>query len=121
MQLWHSTVDAPRTPNRVSAGEWVTLTVGTWPIEPGQDVWITVGVRRRSGETVESRMQAAWQRNSGVNSYWRAEIGPFADGEVVHYTIHGRSAAHYVETAAPPFEVGPKLNVALLWHQHQPS
>lgn len=120
MQLWHSTVDAPRTPNRVSAGEWVTLTVGTWPIEPGQDVWITVGVRRRSGETVESRMQAAWQRNSGVNSYWRAEIGPFADGEVVHYTIHGRSAAHYVETAAPPFEVGPKLNVALLWHQHQP-
>jgi len=120
MQLWHLTPDAPRTPHRVNAGAWVTLTLGTWPIEPGQDVWATVRVHRPSGDTVESRVQAAWQRNSEGNTYWRAEIGPFADGEVVHYTIHGRSAANYVETSAPLFQVGPKLNVALLWHQHQP-
>jgi hypothetical protein len=32
MQLWHFTADAPRTPARVSPGDRVILTVGTWPM-----------------------------------------------------------------------------------------
>ena len=40
MNIWHDTPDAPRTPRRVSATQTVELTIGTWPIGPGQSVWI---------------------------------------------------------------------------------
>ena len=120
MELWHLSPDSPRTPHRVSAGDWVTLTLGTWPIEPAQEVWLTIRVQRPDGAMVESRAAVAWQRNTAVNSYWQAEIGPFAEGDVVHYTAHGRSAASYVSTPDASFRVGPKLYVALLWHHHQP-
>lgn len=41
MNIWHLTSDTPRMPYRVSAGNRVKLTIGTWPIEPGQTVAIT--------------------------------------------------------------------------------
>ena len=120
MHIWHLTGDAPRTPHRVSAGDWVTVTVGTWPIEAGQAVWLAVRVEQSSGAASELRVEATWQRNEGGNSYWRAELGPFADGDLVRYSIHGRSSEGIAAGPAVEFRAGPKLYLAILWHQHQP-
>lgn len=120
MQLWHITPDAPRSPLRVSPDERVVLHIGTWPVEPGQTVWVTYEVER-SGE-VEGPVQlaASWDHNRGANSYWVAEIGPFASGERVTYTVYGRSPQGETTTSTASFQVGPKLHLAILWHQHQP-
>lgn len=120
MQLWHLTPDAARTPYRVSPGERVVLHIGTWPVEPEQSVWITYRLERPGGVSDEGRTEAVWQRNEGGHSYWRAELGPFAKGEHVSYAVLGRSPAGEVAGPTASFRVGPKLYVALLWHQHQP-
>ncbi len=120
MNIWHLTPDTPRQPNRVSSGEVVNLSIGTWPIEPGQAVWVTTRVERTDGISEVSRVDAKWQRNEGANSYWRAEIGPFDKGDRVTYSVHGRSPAGEITGPTFSFRVGPKLYLALLWHQHQP-
>lgn len=120
MQIWHLTPDAPRAPHRVSPGEPVRLTIGTWPIEPGQTAWVTYHVEHADGLHETGQTAAVWQRNEGVNSYWWAGIGPFIRGDRVSYTVHGRSPHHTVAGATAEFRVGPKLYLALLWHQHQP-
>lgn len=116
MQLWHLTPDAPRAPHRVSPGDRVTLDIGSWPIEPEQSVWVTY----RSAGPNETRVGAVWRYNEGENSYWRAEIGPFSKEDVVRYQVHGSSPAGEVAGPAAEFRVGPKLYLAVLWHQHQP-
>jgi alpha-amylase/alpha-mannosidase (GH57 family) len=70
---------------------------------------------REAGEAV-----AAWQMNSGANSFWSASLGPFRDGDTVTYTVHGSSGAGAHSTDAFTFHVRPALSLALLWHQHQP-
>ncbi|MCC6611855.1 MAG: hypothetical protein IT320_00175 [Anaerolineae bacterium] len=120
MQLWHLTPDAPRLPHRVSPTERVRLIIGTWPIGPGQSVWVTYRVESPGGISAEERSEALWQRNEGENSYWQAELGAFARGELVTYTVHGRSPEGEIEGTPVSFRVGPKLYFALLWHQHQP-
>lgn len=116
MQLWHLTPDAARTPRRVSRGEPVSLDIGTWPIEAGQSVWVNL----RSAAPDETWVEAVWRRNEGENSYWRAEIGPFLRDGVVRYQMYGRSPGGEVAGPAGEFRVGPKIYLALLWHQHQP-
>jgi hypothetical protein len=37
-------------------------------------------VDHAEGRAEEGRVEATWQRNDGVNSYWRAELGPFGNG-----------------------------------------
>ena len=120
MQLWHLQPDTPRAPERVSAGEWVNLTIGTWPIEAAQEVWVVYSITSEDG-AAERVVAASWRYNAGVNSYWRTELGPFSDGALVHYQVCGRSpGSDEVRTAAAEFRVGPKLHLALCWHQHQP-
>ena len=116
MNIWHLQPDTPRAPARPSAGEWITLDVGTWPIEPGQSVWVDYAVS--PGD--ERRAEGVWRYHEGANSYWRAEIGPFATGDVVRYRVGGRSADGDVAGPAASFRIGPKIHLALLWHQHQP-
>lgn len=86
MHIWHLTPDAPRLPHRVSPGVPVTLRIGTWPIEPGQSIWITCQIERSQGITEDTKVNAVWQYNHGANSYWHAELGPFAEGDRVSYT-----------------------------------
>src|SRR3990172_2852693 len=100
MNIWHMTPDAPRWPHRVSPGEAVHLHIGTWSIEPGQSVWVTTYTEHADGTSATGRAEATWQYNAGVNSYWRAEIGPFAKGDRVTYTIYSRSPDS--ETRGPP-------------------
>ena len=116
MLLWHLTGDAPRTPHRVSPGERVTLDIGTWPIELGQSVWVTY----QADGAGPVRLEAVWRVNESGNSYWRAEIEPLSSAAVVRYQVYGRSPAGEVTGPAGQFRVGPKLYLALLWHQHQP-
>lgn len=120
MHLWHLTPDATRHPRRISSGEPVSLYIGTWPIAPGQSVQVTYRVEHAEGARDEGHMDATWQRNEGVNSYWRADIGPFVRGDRVDYVLHGRAPDSQVVGPAASFRVGPKLYLALLWHQHQP-
>lgn len=120
MNLWHLTPDALRQPYRISPGERVTLRLGTWPIEPGQAVWVEYRVARRDGTSDAGHATADWQQNVGYNSYWQASLGPFADGDSVTYTVRGRNADGEVTCPTSSFTVGPKLYLALLWHQHQP-
>lgn len=120
MNIWHLMPDTPRTPHRISPGESVRLLIGSWPVEPGQTVWLTCRVEHADGSQTTNRLAAAWQHNEGGNSYWRAGIGPFAQGDKVSYTVHGRSRHETVTGPTAQFQVGPKLYLALLWHQHQP-
>ncbi|MBI3950300.1 MAG: hypothetical protein HY314_07590 [Acidobacteria bacterium] len=120
MNIWHLTPDAPRSPHRVSADERVTIEVGTWPIEMGQSVWAECEIVHPGGATENQRATASWQQNRGPNSYWQASLGPFADGDRVVYTIRGSDAHGEVTGLTTSFTVGPKLYLALLWHQHQP-
>lgn len=90
MKLWHLTSETPRVPVRVSPGERVTLHLDTWPIEPGQAVWVEYQVVHRDGTPSTGLIRGAWQYNAGPNSFWQASFGPFADGNQVSYTVRGR-------------------------------
>ncbi|MEQ1760677.1 MAG: glycoside hydrolase family 57 protein [Vicinamibacterales bacterium] len=120
MNIWHDTIDAPRTPRRVSPAQVVEILVGTWPIGPGQSVWVTWQVIARDGSPTEGTAGAEWQGNSDVNSHWMAPLGPFADGDRVTYTVHGSSSEGVVQADPVTFCVKPALYVAWLWHHHQP-
>jgi alpha-amylase/alpha-mannosidase (GH57 family) len=120
MNLWHLTADAPRHPLRISSGEAVDLRIGSWPIEPGQAVWVEYQIVQRDGMSEVRHAAADWQENLGPNSYWQVRFGPFADGDSVSYTVRGRNADGEVNEPTATFTVGPKLYLALLWHQHQP-
>ncbi|MBI3245479.1 MAG: hypothetical protein HYZ50_03095 [Deltaproteobacteria bacterium] len=119
MKVWHLTPETPRTPYHLNAGERATLRIGTYPIEPGHTVWVDVRVFSSRGER-QDRVAARWQRNEDNNSYWGAEIGPFADADRVLYRIHARHLMDEVQTPLAEFTVGPKIHLALLWHMHQP-
>lgn len=118
LRVWHLTPDAPRQPRRVGPGERVRVCIGTWPVSPGQSAWITLGTS--SASTTVQRVDATWERNDGPNSYWALSIGPFSRGEAVEYTVHASDASGRVTGSTHRFCVGPKVRLALLWHQHQP-
>lgn len=120
MHIWHDTEDAPRTPRRVSPTQVMHVIVGTWPIQPGQSVWVTWEVIGVAGQRSTGSTAAQWQRNTDVNSYWGAHLGPFADGDRVTYTVHGSSVDGSVDCGPWTIRVRPALYVAWLWHQHQP-
>jgi alpha-amylase/alpha-mannosidase (GH57 family) len=120
MQIWHLTPDAGREPRRVSAGQVVRLRIGTWPVEPDQSVMVHYQVEHRDGPAEERRLDAAWQSNRDGNSYWEAQLGPFADGDRIAYTVRGYSPAGEAAGPSASFLVGPAIYLALLWHQHQP-
>lgn len=110
MRLWHGHADTPRHPARPIPGEPVTLRIGTWPIELGQQV----RVRTPTGE-----VSATWRENLGPNSYWEANLGPLTAG-THELLIRGSAPRGEAAPVSVRLEVGPRLQVALLWHMHQP-
>ncbi|MCG3147763.1 MAG: hypothetical protein PCFJNLEI_01204 [Verrucomicrobiae bacterium] len=120
MKLWHSTPDTKRTLLRDGGAWWLYLEIGTWPIEPDQTVWVEFNTRRADGTNLATCAHAEWGYNAGPNSYWHAKIGPFATGDRVEYFVVGKSPQ--AEATINSFEllIGPKLFLAILWHQHQP-
>jgi alpha-amylase/alpha-mannosidase (GH57 family) len=69
---------------------------------------------------VDEEVSATWRLNEGPNSYWDAWLGPFTDGDRVTYDARGGVGETKVVGSTASFLVGPKLYLALLWHQHQP-
>ena len=120
MRVWHETPETPPSPERPAAGQPVTVRAGTWPVEPGQSVWLELSARSRHGPTSRQRVDCTWERNQGVNSYWNATIGPFSRGTLVRYEVRARSADEEVTAGSATFQVRPRLHLALVWHQHQP-
>ena len=121
MHVWHAASDTLRSPEQPAAGERILVRAGTWPVELGQSVWLELRVEPPGGPAVLQRVDCGWERNQGSNSYWSAEIGPFVRGTTVSYVLWGRSGAETFAAAPASFRVRPRLHLALLWHQHQPS
>jgi hypothetical protein len=84
MNLWQLIPDPSREPHPLILGERVKLRIGTWPIEPGQRVWMIY----RVNDGADLRCDAVWDRNEGANSYWSCELGPFSRSTRVSYTLH---------------------------------
>jgi alpha-amylase/alpha-mannosidase (GH57 family) len=120
MQVWHLTPDAGRDPHRVTPGIPVRLRIGTWPVEPGQQVHVEFRVVSWGGVATTGHVPARWVENRGGNSYWQAGLGPFRDGDRIAYRIAGSVGGAAVATDELTFVVGPVIHLALLWHQHQP-
>ena len=120
MNIWHDTSDAPRMPKRVSPTQPIELTIGTWPIEADQSVWVEWVADDPKGNRTTGTVPAAWRFNTEVNSYWTAQLGPFADGDRLTYTVCGSVRNEHVETSPFVTRVKPALYIAWLWHQHQP-
>jgi alpha-amylase/alpha-mannosidase (GH57 family) len=120
MVIWHLTPDAPRFPFFVSAEQHVNLQFGTWPIEEGQRTWIDYRVVRHDGTETTGEVEGTWNVNREVNSYWFLNFGPFADGDRVEYRLRGSCATGATDAGTFSFLVGPKIHLAILWHQHQP-
>lgn len=72
-----------RTPRNPVAGETVLIRSTTWAIESGQTVWVTYtknGIKQQD-------IGAEWKYNQGNNTYWEVNLGTFAKGDVVEYTV----------------------------------
>jgi len=91
MLIWHNTPDASRIPETVVSGERISLWIGTYPIEPGQSVWVELNVRKRDRSEQMSKQPASWHSNDEPrhNSYWVAHVGPFELGDHVEYSARG--------------------------------
>ncbi len=80
----YATEATERAPRDPMAGEDVTLHATTWPIAPGQSVWVTWELNG----VAQTPIGAAWDYNSGNNTYWSIDLGSFARGDLVEYTVH---------------------------------
>lgn len=79
-----STEPCERYPRDPVAGDNVYIKMTTWPIEMGQATWITW---TKNG-VAQADVGGSWKYNSGNNSYWEANLGSFAKGDVINYTVH---------------------------------
>jgi hypothetical protein len=120
MRVWHAPPDTPRSPEHSAAGGRTTVRVGSWPIGPGQSVWLDRQITPRAGKPALQRVDCVWETNEGLNSYWQASLGPFGRGDTVTYAARARTSEGEVEADTGPvaFTVRPWLHLALLWHQH---
>lgn len=117
MNVW---ISSPESPRRMRPGERLSVRVGTWPIGPGQKVTVRFRVRHADASSEARLVEARWERNDGVNSTFGAEIGPFAAGDLVTFSAEASDDRVTVQTPDRSLRIGPKIYLALLWHQHQP-
>ena len=80
----YGTQPTERAPRDPMAGQNVVLRTTTWPVSPGQTVWITW---TKNGVN-QTPIGAAWDYNSGNNTYWTLSMGGFARGDRISYTVH---------------------------------
>jgi alpha-glucosidase (family GH31 glycosyl hydrolase) len=80
----YATQPTERSPRDPMAGDNVTVRATTWPVAPGQSVWVTWSVNG----VAQTPRGASWDYNSGNNTYWKLDLGSFARGDVVEYTVH---------------------------------
>ncbi len=119
VNLWHLTADTPRTARGAPAARIDELEIGTSPVEPGQSVRVEFRATSAAGATGGS-MSAAWRENRGARSYWTADLGPLGAGERIEYWLVGTSPAGEVRAGPFAYRNQPALQLAILWHHHQP-
>lgn len=73
-----------RSPRDPMAGQGVQIKATTWPVSSGQSVWITW---KKNGVD-QTPIGAAFDYNSGNNTYWKTDLGAFARGDVVQYWVN---------------------------------
>ncbi len=93
----YSTEATERAPRDPIAGETVVLNTTTWPVESGQAVWITW----TKNSVVQTDIGASWDNNSGNNSYWKINMGSFARGDDITYTVHANVNGSGEQTTGP--------------------
>lgn len=121
MKIWHRTPDARCRITREAAEWWLNLEIGSWPIAAGQTIYGEVRYQSKKNSHIEcAEFHPVWQHNQGANSYWRVALGPFQVGDTVEYSIYGRDPSGRTSPQNFRVQIGPKIFVALLWHQHQP-
>ncbi len=118
MELWHLTPEAGRFPAHPSAGENVNLRIASRPVELGQQV--ALDVRRIGSDEPSRRLYAQWERNEQDSSFWYVDLGAFREGERIAYEFVATGPSGSIRLGPFEFLVGPKIHLALLWHQHQP-
>ncbi len=80
----YSTESTERFPRDPMAGDTVLINARTWPVEPGQTVWITW---TKNG-VAQPAIGAQWTYDSQNTSYWQANLGQFARGDSIEYYVH---------------------------------
>ncbi len=107
MILWHGYDDTPRLPEQVPAGSTVQIWIGTYPIEPEQDIAVSYEVFRSGVKKASDVLPAHWHHNDDNrgNSHWLAELGPFKAGETVEYSIAGVGPDGPIEEQSFTFSV----------------
>jgi alpha-glucosidase (family GH31 glycosyl hydrolase) len=86
-----------RVPRDPMAGQGVTLKTTTWPVSPGQTVWITW----TKNSVAQTPIGAAWDYNSGNNTYWTLPMGSFVRGDRITYTVHANVDGAGEQTTGP--------------------
>ncbi|GAB1511346.1 TIM-barrel domain-containing protein [Actinophytocola sp. KF-1] len=79
----YGTQPTERAPRDPMAGQNVVLKTTTWPVSSGQTVWITW---TKNGVN-QTPIGAAWDYNSGNNTYWTLNMGSFVRGDKITYTV----------------------------------
>lgn len=80
----YATAPTERAPRDPMSGEAVRVNATTWPIAAGQTVWVTW---TKNGVN-QTPVGAQFGYNSGNNSYWTIDLGSFARGDQVSYTVN---------------------------------
>jgi len=86
-----------RYPRDPVAGDNVYIKLSTWPIEPGQSTWITW---TKNG-VPQTAIGGAWKYNDTTNSYWEVNMGSFAKGDVINYTVRANKDGANEKTIGP--------------------
>ena len=89
--------ESERYPRDPKAGEQVFIKMNTWPIEPGQAVWVEWS---RNG-TPQTPIGAAWKYNSSSDTYWEAALGSFNKGDRIEYTVYANQNGANTKSAGP--------------------
>lgn len=89
--------DCERYPRDPVAGENVYLKSKTWPLEDGDAVWVTW----TQNGVEQPVVNAEWKYNSGNDTHWEANIGSFAKGDVITYTLHANQYGANEKTTGP--------------------
>ncbi|MEA5456708.1 glycoside hydrolase family 31 protein [Sinomonas sp. JGH33] len=80
----YSTTPTERSPRDPMATQTVQLHSTTWPISPGQTCWVSWS---KNG-VAQTDVGCSFDYNSGNNSYWKINLGTFAKGDQITYTVH---------------------------------
>lgn len=93
----YGTQPTERAPRDPMAGQSVVLKTTTWPVSTGQTVWITW---TKNG-VAQTPIGAAWDYNSGNNTYWTLNMGSFVRGDQITYTVRANVDGGGEQTVGP--------------------